>query len=528
MRLSLARVLALALAAALVVPIATLAQEPRMGGTVVQAISADPPTMNPATTTDTQAWSLMGKLFNGLTYLDNDYRSHPDLAESWTISPDGLTYTFKLRKDVKWHDGKPFTSADVKWTYQEAIAKYHPVGRVAYASIASIDTPDPYTVVLKMKTPFGPTVFMTSLNMGPILPKHLLEGQDLATAEFNRKPVGTGPFKIAEAVKGSHYVLERNPDYFKKGRPYLDRVILKVMPNPASRVLAFEKGEVDVLYSFFLPREQAGRVKALPGIVVKEYMLFPETILLFFNLKDNKALGDVRVRQAIFHGIDQSFLVQQGYAGQGRPGTSVIPSSLAWAYNANVPKYPFDVAKAGALFDEAGYPKNAQGERMALRLVYDPANSAANRASEVVAQQLKGVGLNVKLVPLERSLMLEKVFKQYDFDLYIHNYTSYGDPALGIGRIYTCDNIRPAPFVNVERYCNPKVDELFAKGGAVASQAERAKPYREVQEILMKDLPTIPLVEYGDTNVARARVQNIFKSLSSHERWDEVWVTDGK
>jgi peptide/nickel transport system substrate-binding protein len=193
-----------------------------------------------------------------------------------------------------------------------------------------------------------------------------------------------------------------------------------------------------------------------------------------------------------------------------------------------VPRYPHDQAKAQALLEEAGYPKNAQGERLALRLAYDPANSAANRAAEVVAQQLKGAGVNVRLTPMERSLMLEKVFKQYEFDLYIHNYTSYGDPALGIARAYTCDNIRPAPFVNVERYCNPKVDELFRQGGAVASQAERAKPYREVQDILMRDLPTIPLVEYGDTNVARARVQNIFKSLSSHERWDEVWVNDGK
>jgi peptide/nickel transport system substrate-binding protein len=514
--------------AATLSPVAAVAQEPVRGGTVVQAISADPPTMNPGTTTDTQAWTLMGKLFNGLTYLDNDYRSHPDLAESWTVSPDGLTYTFKLRKDVRWHDGKPFTGQDVKFTYLEVLAKYHPVGRLAYSNITAIDTPDPHTAVMRLKTPFGPFVFMTSLNMGAILPRHLLEGQDIASAEFNKKPVGTGPFRIAEAAKGSHYVLERNPDYFKKGRPYLDRVILRVMPNPASRVLAFEKGEVDVLYSFFLPREQAGRVKALPNVVVKEYMLFPEVITLFFNLKDNKALGDLRVRQAVAHAIDKRFLVQQGYFGHGRPAISPIPSNLAWAHNPQVPVYSYDLANAQALLDEAGFPKNAQGERMSLRLAYDPANSAANKASEVVAQQLRAAGLNVRLTPMERSLLLEKVFKQYEFDLFIHNYTTYGDPALGVTRAYSCDNVRPAPFVNVERYCNPKVDELFRQGAAAVAQPERARPYREAQEILMRELPTVPLVEYGDTNVARGRVQNIFKSLSSHERWDEVWVSDGK
>jgi peptide/nickel transport system substrate-binding protein len=141
-----------------------------------------------------------------------------------------------------------------------------------------------------------------------------------------------------------------------------------------------------------------------------------------------------------------------------------------------VPKYPFDVTKAGALLDEAGYPKNAQGERLALRLVYDPANSAPTARPKVVAQQLKVVGLNVKLVPLERSLMLEKVFKQYDFDLYIHNYTSYGDPALGIGRIYTCDNIRPAPVRERGALLQPEGRRALRQGrrGGVAGRTREA------------------------------------------------------
>jgi len=300
-------------------PAVAPAQTPVRGGTVVQAIGADPPTMNPGTTTDTTAWSLMGKVFNGLTYLDGEYHNHPDLAESWSVSADGLTYTFKLRRNVKWHDGKPFTSEDVKFSYLEILSNFHPVGRIGYALVAAIETPDPHTAVIKLKAPFGPFVFMTALPTGAIMPKHLLAGQDITTAEFNRKPVGTGPFKLGETVKGSHYVLERNPDYFKKGQPYLDRVVLRVMPNPASRVLAFEKGEVDVLYTFFLPVEQAGRLKAMPGLVVKEYMVFPEVVTLFFNLKDSKPLGDLRVRQAIAHAIDKKFLVEKGLL---RPGAS--------------------------------------------------------------------------------------------------------------------------------------------------------------------------------------------------------------
>jgi peptide/nickel transport system substrate-binding protein len=516
---------ALALALTVLPLVATAQDSPRTGGTVVQAISADPPTLNPGTTTDTQAWSVMGKLFNGLTHLDSEYRSHPDLAESWEVAKDGRTYTFRLRRNVKWHDGQPVTSADVKFSYLEVLAKYHPTGRLGFQAVDSIDTPDPHTVVVKLKQPFGPFLFMTNLNSGPILPRHLLEGKDVAAAEFNRKPVGTGPYRIAEAVKGSHYVLERNPDYFKKGRPYLDRVVLRVMPNPASRVLAFEKGEVDVLYSFFLPREHAARLKTTSDVVVKEYMLFPEVVTLFFNLKDAKPLADLRVRQAIAHAIDRQFIADKGYFGLSKPAISPIPSTLAWAHNPRVPLFAYDPAKAQALLDEAGFKAP---ERMSLRLAYDPANSAVSRAAEIVAQQLRVVGINARPTPMERSLMLEKVFKQYEFDIYIHNYTTYGDPAIGVTRAYDCRNIRPAPFVNVARYCNPRVDELFDAAASTADRAERAKHYAQAQELIVRDLPTIPLLEYGDTNVARPRVRGIFQSRSAHERWDEVWVVDGK
>ena len=511
--------------ALLALPQAALAQQPLRGGTVVQAISADPPTFNPGLTTDTQAWSVMGKLFNGLTHLDSDYRSHPDLAESWDISKDGLTYTFKLRRNARWHDGAPVTSADVKFSYLEVLAKYHPTGRLGYAVVEAIDTPDPQTAVVRLKKPFGPFLFMTNLNSGPILPRHLLEGKDVPTAEFNRKPIGSGPFRLVESVKGSHYVLERNPDYFKKGQPYLDRVVLRVMPNAASRVLAFEKGEVDVLYSFFLPREQAARMKTMPGITFKDYMLFPEVITLFFNLKDTKPLGDLRVRQAIAHAIDRQFIADKGYFGLSKPAISPIPSTLGWAHNPKVPLYAYDPQKAAALLDEAGYKGP---ERMTLRLAYDPANSAVNKGAEIVAQQLRAVGINVRQTPMERSLMLEKVFKQYEFDIYVHNYTTYGDPAIGVTRAYACDNIRPAPFVNVSRYCNPKVDELFAAAATATTRTDRARHYFAAQELIVKDLPTIALIEYGDTNVARPRVRSIFLSRSAHERWDEVWVSDGK
>jgi peptide/nickel transport system substrate-binding protein len=269
------------------------------------------------------------------------------------------------------------------------------------------------------------------------------------------------------------------------------------------------------------PTEQAARARAAEVYVRTSCSSGGDTLLN----PDTKALNDSFAR--IAH-ASTSGSVEKGYFGQGRPAISPIPSNLAWAHNPKVAVYGHDPARAAALLDEAGYPRGAGGERLTLRLAYDPANSAANKASEVVAQQLRGVGIAVRQTPMERSLMLDKVFKQYEFDLFIHNYTTYGDPALGVTRAYACDNIRPAPFVNVERYCNERVDELFRLAAAGTTQAERARHYQAAQEIIARELPTIPLIEYGDTNVARGRVRNIFRSLSSHERWDEVWVSDGK
>ena len=224
-------------------------QAPKSGGVLVTSPLSATPSLSPHEESTIATVQQASPCFSNLLVFDPAKRQEsadtlvPELAEKWTWQDSFRTLVFTLRRDVKWHDGKPFTSADVKFTYLEVLAKYHPTGRLGFSNLASIDTPDPHTAVMKLKAPFAPLLFMTNLNSGPVLPKHLLEGQDVTAAEFNRKPVGTGPFRITEAVKGSHYVLERFPDYFKKGRPYLDRVILRVMPAPASRVLAFEKGE---------------------------------------------------------------------------------------------------------------------------------------------------------------------------------------------------------------------------------------------------------------------------------------------
>ena len=213
-------------------------ERPRYGGTFIVGSGGDPVTLNLATDFSTIDTLAASSIYNMLVKSDADLNPQPDLAESWKVSNDGLTYTFQLVKNATWHDGKPFTSADVKFTFAEVLKKYHPRGSVVLNSVESIETPDPHTVVFKLKQPFDPLMKFIG-NEAFIIPKHLYENTDILKNPYNLKPIGTGPFVFKEWKKGSHIALERNPSYFKKGKPYLDKIIIKVVPDASSRMIAF-------------------------------------------------------------------------------------------------------------------------------------------------------------------------------------------------------------------------------------------------------------------------------------------------
>src|SRR5262245_36447139 len=280
----------------------------RKGGSLVVAIQDNPPHLLTGISVDILTICVAGQIYDTLIKMDTKFNVGPSLAKSWSASSDGLKYTFELERGVIWHDGRRFTSADVAYTFTEISGKYSSLARAAFKEIASIETPDEFTVVINMKSAdpaFFPWAF-SQPNFAQIFPKHIYEGSDPRQNPANFKPVGTGPFKFREWVRGSHIVLERNPDYFQKDHVFLDRVVFQIVPDAGTRQVALERGDVDHIPYFALAPSAVEPLSRVRGVTVADSVR-PALgeIIMFFNLR-HAQLAKKEVRQAIAYAIDRS------------------------------------------------------------------------------------------------------------------------------------------------------------------------------------------------------------------------------
>ena len=277
---------------------------PKYGGTIIIGILTDVTHLNPAISTSYYIDTVSGQIYNSL--MEYDYKTLepvPELAKSWEISEDGLTYTFHLEEDVYWHDGEPFTSEDVKFTFENITIPYHPRGAATFGGI-EFEAPDEHTFVMKLENSYAPLINYFTLWYVGIMPKHLYEGTDILNNPHNwEDPVGTGPFMLDEWVKGSHIKLVRNPNYWRKGKPYLDSVIFKIIPDTSSRLLAFENQEIDYV-PLMIPNTELKRLNETDGINVVSCGAFGSMHTIQNNL-DNEYLSDIRVRKAIAYAINK-------------------------------------------------------------------------------------------------------------------------------------------------------------------------------------------------------------------------------
>lgn len=456
--------------------------------TLVVALNGDPGAMNPAVTTSGGTHPVTDQIFNGLVGLDETLSPVPELAESWTVEDDGRAYRFALRQDVRWHDGQPFTSADVKFTFEQALLKYHSRTRAALQDlVARIDTPDAHTAVFRLRRPYGPLLQRLDVVEASIIPKHAYAGQDLLSGEATRHPIGTGPFRFLSYAPANRVVLERNPSYFRPGLPGVDRIVFRILPDRATAVAALERGEVDYVGSVTGPEVE--RLRRTPGIAIVagsggsggsvcQEVLIP-------NLA-RAPLGDVRVRRAIATALDRQFLVDRVYFGQGRPATGPISHLLTWAYTPEVRQYPHDVAAAARLLDEAGVRPGRDGVRFAITFTHA---SAQQRLAQAVREQLRAVGITVDLETLDFNAAVERVFVKKAFDLGMASFCNGADPDIGVRRVYVSSNIGPYPFSNGAGYRNPRIDELFDQASSVADRESRRTRYVEIQKLLAEDVP---------------------------------------
>ena len=346
---------------------------PQRGGTLVMAMATEPPTLNPSITTGAPDQLIGCMIYEGLTRIGQDFRIYPMLAKSWDIGSDGLRYTFHLQS-AAWQDGAPFTSKDVVFSLTNVSAKYGPVFRAAGQSIATVETPDTATVVLTLNRPFGPLLMSLSCDLnGGILPEHVFSGTDILRGESTLwRPVGTGPFKLAEWVHGDHLTLERNANYWQPGKPYLDKIAARFMPNPPSRVLALQAGEVDYLNEYDFPQSSYSVVKATPALQVGESGFFAD-YLIILNTK-RPPLDNAKVRQALMMALDRHYLAKSVFAGLGSPAQAPVDTRITWATNPDVnydKMYPYDPGRSNALLDEVGVKRDSAGTRFTIDLVFD-------------------------------------------------------------------------------------------------------------------------------------------------------------
>jgi peptide/nickel transport system substrate-binding protein len=472
----------------------TAAGTPKRGGTVVIAQTSDPGQFNPAITTSGAIHPFTDQMFNGLVGLDDNLNPVPELAASWEITDGGKVYTFKLQPNVKWHDGQPFTSEDVKFTFEEALLKFHARTKAGLEKfLDKIEAPDPLTVVFRFKQPYGPLLQRLDVVEASIIPKHIYQGKDVQKDPAILKPIGTGPFRFVEYIKGDRVVMERNPNYFRPNLPYLDRVIMRIIPQSSTALLALEQGEIDYLGG--VPGSDIERLRKNPDITLAQGFGGSGGTLCQDVLIPNltKAPFDkLEGRQAFYQALDRQFIFERVYFGQGSPSTGPISRQMTWAYSPNTKQYPFNVNQANQLLDAAGFARGSDGTRLTLTFTH---GSNYARLAEVMREQLRAVGIKLELQSLDANAAAEKVFVKKEFDIGIASYCNGSDPEIGVRRVYVSSNIGPITFSNGAGYKNEKVDQLFDQAVSQSDRAERAKTYAEIQRILSEEVPYFWIVD---------------------------------
>lgn len=481
--------------------------EPVRGGVLRFLVEHEPTTLVTIAHTAGPSTRVSPKVTEGLVTYDFDFKPQPALATGWTISPDGLTYTFTLRQGVTWHDGRPFTADDVAYSIK-LLKENHPRGRGTFASVTTVETPDPYTAVLRLSKPAPYLIAALDASESPIVPKHIYEGTDPLTNRNASAPIGTGPFLFKEWVKGSHLILERNPNYWDKGKPYLDRVVVRFIADLSARSAAFETGELDLGGGPPVARSDLARLQALPqlGSETRGYEYNGGMTQLYFNF-DTPALKDKRVRLAIAHAIDLNRLLKMVYFGYGLVAPAAVSPELTRFTDPSIKPYPFDLAKANKLLDEAGFPKKADGTRLSLRLYSNPFNGQA--AGDFVKQALSRIGIAVDFQFFDFSTYIQKAYTGREFDLTLESLSNTFDPTPGVQRAFWSKNFKIGlPFSNASHYENPEVDRLLEAAAVEPDVEKRRQLWIDLQRFLYEDVAAVHLIAPAGVTLFSKKVKN--------------------
>ncbi|MDG4892827.1 ABC transporter substrate-binding protein [Mesorhizobium sp. WSM4976] len=500
-------------------PAIGFAQTPKKGGRLVLAADSEPRNLNPAIVASNGVFFISSKIVETLAEASFDGKDglQPRLALSWEGAADGLSVTFKLRDGVKWHDGKPFSSADVAFSALQIWKPLQNLGRTVFKDLEAVDTPDELTAVFKFAKP---TPFQLIRNALPalssVVPKHLYENGKIEDNPANNAPVGTGPFKFAEYKAGQYYRLTRNDAYWGKDEPYLDEIVYQVLPDRTSAAAALEAEEIQLAAFSAVPLADLDRISKVPGlkVITKGYEGLTYQLVVEINHR-RKELADLKVRQAIAHAIDKDFVVKTIFLGYAATATGPVPKSDPQFYTADVPTYPFDVAKANALLDEAGYKRADDGKRFALKMLPAPYFNETKQFGDYLRQALAAIGIDAEIVNNDSAAHIKAVYTDHAFDLAVGPPVFRGDPAISTTILVQSGIPDGVPFSNQGGYKNADLDALIVKASETLDTLARTGLYKEFQKKVAADLPLINVAEWSFISVARDTVGNI----ANNPRW---------
>jgi peptide/nickel transport system substrate-binding protein len=503
-----------------------MAAEPTRGGTLNMIYRVIGAHFNPTIVSGTPTGIAATQLFSSLTRVDKDWKVHPLLAKSWTTSDDGLTITLNLVDNAVFHDGQPLTSADVKFSLETYKAQ-HPF-KPMYAPVASIDTPDKHTVVLNLSKPHPAIMIAMSGQLGAVIPKHIYsEGNIRKNPRNSNNIVGSGPFRLKEFKPGEHLILERFDNYFRKGKPYLDKIIYKRIKELNSRIIALETGKAD-LAPFSSDPTEFLRYKKAPHLTMTPggYAGIGAQTWLAFNT-ENEHFKDKRVRQALAYAIDKKFIQNAIYRGFATRATGPIHPGSTF-YSSEVNPYEIDLKKAEALLDEAGYKRDDDGIRFKSNMHVILYVGTYKLTADYIKAQLKKIGVAVTIKALPDIRAWIKVVSNHQFDMTIDVLFNWGDPVIGVHRTYQTSNIKKGiPWSNTQKYKNAELDKLMEAAGAETDQAKRIERYVKIQQMIVDDAPIAYLnaqpyhTIYNNERVGNPPIDTIWGVNYS---WDEVYI----
>ncbi|MEO6269455.1 MAG: ABC transporter substrate-binding protein [Lautropia sp.] len=502
------------------------------GGTLVMVVQPEPPTLASYQSTSGPVGQVTTKVFDGLLEYDFNLKPVPGLAKSWEIAPDGLSVTFKLKEGVKFHDGKPFTSEDVKFSVLDVLKKVHPRGVNTFRSVSAVETPDPLTAVFKLSEPAPYMLMALSSYESPMLPKHIYGNGDSGSHTNANRPIGTGPFKFVDWQRGQFMRFDRNPDYHKPGLPYLDRIVARFIADGGTRAATLETQEAQVAgFNAVLPVD-VKRLQEMPHLAVtsRGYEMQSPIVELDFNTR-KPPFDNVKVRQAVAYAIDRKFVIDNIWFGFGRPATGPINSNFKanGLYTSDVRNYnvPDGIAVANRLLDEAGFPKGADGTRFEIVHDVTPYGEEWRRFGEFTQQQLAKIGIKATLRYEDVATWLRRIYTNYDFELTNNWIQTLADPAIGVHRLYHSNTIKPGTvFVNGSRWSSPETDDLMNRASVEVDPAKRAALYHEFQKRIVEASPLVFVFELDFVTVYNKRLNNFLVSpLGLYSSFDQAWLS---